>query len=256
MEGLYPILMERRKAARVVGYDRMPSSEKIKVLREKLGTRFEYIYGMELPEMGAAVLKGQEGLFDVVVCGGLLYHAFDPLTALCRVRAMVRPGGILLLETAAVLSDDYSMHFNAHGDIFNACSNFWFPSVRCVDYLARYARLRPIDCCWLYEGYRCAPSAATEASNNVGEAIPDASLAKSLTGDHRYRPAVRLAIALRSEPSPVAAKDDKWLGIQWDFDSVRNFYSLINWQAQKVQLPPLNTLRIQTNSFFATIRPV
>jgi len=155
MEGVMSILMERRQAARVVAYDRMPNDEKVKTVREKLGAKFEYVAGMELPDMPQAVSRDGSSLFDVVVCGGLLYHAFDPLTALCRVRGMVRPGGVLLLETAAVLEEGYGMYFNAEGAIYNACSNFWFPSVGCLDYLVRYLRLRPLDCMSFLPGSCC-----------------------------------------------------------------------------------------------------
>jgi SAM-dependent methyltransferase len=213
MEGVMSILMERRQAARVVAYDRMPNDQKVKTVREKLGAKFEYIAGMELPDMPRAVSGDGSSLFDVVVCGGLLYHAFDPLTALCRVRGMVRPGGLLLLETAAVLEQGYGMYFNAEGAIYNACSNFWFPSVGCLDYLVRYLRLRPLDCCYVYEGYR--------------------------NGARPRHRTVRVAIVLRAETVVLAAADDPWMRLQGDFDSVRNFFGLVDWSS-KSDLPPVS----------------
>jgi SAM-dependent methyltransferase len=41
------------------------------------------------------------GAFDVVVCSGVLYHVTDPLLALRLLHNALRPGGLLLLETAA-----------------------------------------------------------------------------------------------------------------------------------------------------------
>jgi len=140
MEGMYPILLCRRGASDVVAYDRMPQPDKVRLVQEKLDVRFKYVYGMELPQMGAAV----SGPFDVVICGGLLYHAFDPLSALGYVRAMVRTGGLLILESAAIAEESYALHFNAAGEIYNAQSNFWFPTVRCLEYLVRYMRLQPL----------------------------------------------------------------------------------------------------------------
>jgi tRNA (mo5U34)-methyltransferase len=211
MEGTMSILMERRGAARVVAYDRMPNDEKIKTVRDKLGARFEYVAGMELPDMPRAV--SQDGSpFDVVLCGGLLYHAFDPLTALCRVRGMVRPGGLLLLETAAVLEKGYGMYFNAQGEIYDHHGHYWFPSVGCLDYLVRYLRLRPLDCCYVYEGYR--------------------------NGAKRRHRTVRVAIVLRAETAILAASDDEWMKTQHDFDSVRNFFGLVDWLSNS-NLPPV-----------------
>ena len=201
-DGTMSLLMERRQAARVVAYDRMPNHEKIKTVQEKLGARFEYVAGMELPDMPRAV-SPDGTLFDVVVCAGVLYHAFDPLTVLGRARGMVRPGGLLLLETAAVLEKGYGMYFNAYGEIYNMYGHYWFPSVGCLDYLVRYLRLRPLDCCHLREDYR--------------------------HGSKRRHRTGRVAIVLRAETDVLAAKDDEWMKIQNDFDTVRNSFGLTDW---------------------------
>ena len=211
MEGAISILMERRGAARVVAYDRMPNDVKIQTVRDKLGARFEYVAGMELPDMPRAV-SPDGSPFDVVVCGGLLYHAFDPLTALCRVRGMVRPGGLLLLETAAVLEKGYGMYFNARGEIYDHHGHYWFPSVGCLDYLVRYLRLRPLDCCYVAGGHRFGSKA-------------------------RYQ-TVRVGIVLRAETAILAARDDAWMRVQHDFDTVRNSFGLVDWYTQS-DLPPV-----------------
>jgi len=202
MEGMMSILMERRGAARVVAYDRMPNDVRVKTVRDKLGARFEYVAGMELADMPRAV-SPDGSPFDVVVCGGLLYHAFDPLTALCQVRGMVRPGGLLLLETAAVLEKGYGMYFNARGEIYNYQGHYWFPSVGCLDYLVRYLRLRPLDCCYVYR-----------------------------FGPEPRQPTVRVAIVLRAETGILAAADDEFMKVQNDFDFVRNSFGLVDWYAQ------------------------
>ena len=46
------------------------------------------------------------GQFDVVLFLGVLYHLEDPLGGLRRVRSLVAPGGICLLETHAILTDE------------------------------------------------------------------------------------------------------------------------------------------------------
>jgi 2-polyprenyl-3-methyl-5-hydroxy-6-metoxy-1,4-benzoquinol methylase len=45
------------------------------------------------------------GLFDVVVCAGVLYHLRFPFWGLQRIRSVVRPGGTVLFETAVVHDD-------------------------------------------------------------------------------------------------------------------------------------------------------
>jgi hypothetical protein len=206
MDGLCPVLLARRGAARVVAYDRMPQPAKISTVQRRLGLRFEYLYGFELDELAARC----GGAFDVVVCGGLLYHAYDPLAALLRVRAMVRTGGILILESACVPGADAAMYFNAGGAIYGAQSNYWFPTVGCLEYLLRYVRLLPADCAFVYEGAACGAK---------------------LT--------LRVAVAARAMDEPQGPASDDWMRIQNDFDSLCNMRGLIDWTRCRSELPPV-----------------
>jgi 2-polyprenyl-3-methyl-5-hydroxy-6-metoxy-1,4-benzoquinol methylase len=47
----------------------------------------------------AALDSGQDGTFDVVTAIEVLEHTLDPLAELRRIRALLRPGGLLLLTT-------------------------------------------------------------------------------------------------------------------------------------------------------------
>ena len=68
------------------------------------GVRFEQLGWQDLdPE--------QLGTFDVVHCGGVLYHEPHPILMLERLRSMVAPGGTLLLGTMILpdpAHDDYT----------------------------------------------------------------------------------------------------------------------------------------------------
>ena len=87
--------------------------------------------------------------FDLINCSGLLYHVFSPLMVLAAVRPLIKRGGLLLLSTIVTLDSAYTMHFNAGGQLHAEANTFWYPSVRLLDYLLRYMRLRPIDCAFL-----------------------------------------------------------------------------------------------------------
>jgi 2-polyprenyl-3-methyl-5-hydroxy-6-metoxy-1,4-benzoquinol methylase len=205
MEGMYPVLLCRRGAAEVVAYDRMSQPGKVAFIQQRLGVEFKYVHGMELPDF-----QCRHEPFDVVVCGGLLYHAFDPLVAMLRVRSMVRNGGILIFETAAIAEESVTLHFNAAGSIYNAPSSYWFPTVRCLEYLLRYARLLPLDCAFVYEGLACGA-----------------------------RPSLRFAVACRAMDHPAGAASDTWMHDQSDFDTLHNQAGCVDWQRCKSNLLPV-----------------
>jgi tRNA (mo5U34)-methyltransferase len=68
------------------------------------------------------------GVFDVLLCLGVLYHHQDPLGLLKRHFRALRRGGILLLETLTVAGDETTCLFVEHR--YAGMGNCWFlPSV-------------------------------------------------------------------------------------------------------------------------------
>jgi hypothetical protein len=63
-------------------------------------------------------------------------------------RRFVRNGGIMIVETAAVISNEDHLYLNSRGRFFGG-DNYWLPSLSCLDYMLRFARLKPLDCCYL-----------------------------------------------------------------------------------------------------------
>ncbi len=142
MEGLVSVLLHRRGAASVVAYDRLDFSERVALVNDKLGAGIDYLYGFPLTDLGER-LEGRS-LYDLVVFSGVLYHMFDVLGGLLRARRHLRDGGIMLVETAAVLAPEPVLHFNAKGR-FMSGDNFWFPTFGLLDYLLRFCRLQALD---------------------------------------------------------------------------------------------------------------
>ena len=98
------LLLERRGAAEVLGYDMLLRSDRLDLVKEALGADFGLIGGIDLADLPPAMIAAGHDPFDVVVFSGVLYHMFDPLTGLAVVRGLVRDGGICLVETATVLT--------------------------------------------------------------------------------------------------------------------------------------------------------
>jgi SAM-dependent methyltransferase len=145
MEGLSSILMCRR-GGQVTAYDRYDCTDKIDLVKACTDADFTFITGAPLSE-----LPRLQPPADVVVFAGVLYHMFDPMSGLLTARNMVRNGGILLIETAAIDAPGFSMHFNASGRFYPQPkqSNYWFPTPAMLEYQCRMARLELLDVAWL-----------------------------------------------------------------------------------------------------------
>jgi SAM-dependent methyltransferase len=137
--------MKRRGASKVIAYDR-PSAlaSRIEAVKDRFGVDFEFVSGVPLSGL-PALLNHQT--FDVVVMSGVLYHLFSPLSGLAIARGLLRNGGTMILETAAVIDDAPAMHWNSNLRFLG--ESYFFPSLACLDYLVRFLRMEIIDCAYL-----------------------------------------------------------------------------------------------------------
>ena len=144
-DGMFSVLFKRRGANEVVGYDRLSLTHRIDLVRNALEVDFEYLHGFSLAELPARLEEAGHEPFDIVLFSGVLYHMIDPLAGVLLARGLVRNGGLMVLETAGIVDDQMAMHFN-HCGRFNPGTCYWLASVGCLDYMARFSRLQPIDC--------------------------------------------------------------------------------------------------------------
>jgi hypothetical protein len=72
---------------------------------------------------------------------------FSPVHLLGYARSLARLGGLVIIETAAILDQAYTMQYNFLGDryVYN-WTDTWFMSVPLLDYLLCFCRLAPLDC--------------------------------------------------------------------------------------------------------------
>jgi SAM-dependent methyltransferase len=148
MEGLIPILMQRRGARSVTAYDR-PSAltSRIAAVKNRFGADFDFVSGFALADLPAQL---DHRTFDVVVMSGVLYHLFSPLSGLAIARGLVRNGGLMIVETAAIIADEPAMHWNSASRFKGEA--YFYPSVATLDYFARFLRMEIIDCAFLIWG--------------------------------------------------------------------------------------------------------
>ncbi len=224
-EGLVTLLLERRGAAEVLGYDMLLRSDRLDLVKEALGADFGLIGGMSLADLPPAMIAAGHDPFDVVVFSGVLYHMFDPLTGLAVVRGLVRDGGICLVETATVLDDSATMYFNSHGMFTaggrrsggehgrpegmmpGAATCFWYMTPRCLDYLLRMLRFEPLDLVYF----------------NTADAIEGKP------------PEARVAVACRAVGEPLSEPDDEWIDAAHQYR--RRFAEFLDWDRVSSDAP-------------------
>jgi len=148
MDGLISVLLSRRGANRVFACDRYDRRAHLDIVARMLGVTINYLGGVSLADVRRMAPSLVGDPFDIIVFSGVLYHMYDPMNGLGLIRSMVRPGGIVVIETQAIKSKEMVSYFNARGEIAEDCHNYWNMSVELLDYLLRYFRLKPLDCCY------------------------------------------------------------------------------------------------------------
>ena len=135
---------ERRGAARVVAVDSFAWRAENQALTNGTGRAgFDLaheVYGSKVEPVFCEVLDldpAALGVFDVVLCLGLLYHMRHPLLALERVAAMT--GELLILETHVDMQHDLlpAMRFYPGRELNNDGTNWWGPNAVCVEAMLR-----------------------------------------------------------------------------------------------------------------------
>jgi 2-polyprenyl-3-methyl-5-hydroxy-6-metoxy-1,4-benzoquinol methylase len=183
-EGIVSVLLKRRGARRVVTYDIVDRSDRVNLLQRAYETDLEYIAGMPIHALPAALDTRGGRFFDLVVFSGVLYHAINPLVMLVTVRGLSRVGGLLLIETAAMQHDEPKLVFNAGARLYGQAvqPNYFVVTTSWLDYVLRMLGLRPLEVAYI-------------GSNAAGSIN-------------------RVAVLCRSEAGPCPLQiDDPWAGL-------------------------------------------
>jgi tRNA (mo5U34)-methyltransferase len=121
--------------------DELPGRKPFDLARRVLNSRVEPVVG-DFMTMNLAPL----GQFDVVLFLGVLYHMEEPLTAARRLRSLVAPGGLAVIETEAMevpgLENRAFCEFFPGQELNNDASNWWSPNAKAIEGLFRAAGFR------------------------------------------------------------------------------------------------------------------
>jgi tRNA (mo5U34)-methyltransferase len=133
-DGLWTFEAEKRGAAEVYATDISPrrdsqSAQTFKLAKEILKSDAKYFPDMPIQRVGELGVK-----FDVILFLGVYYHLRDPLRALGLLRNVLNDGGLIVVEGTAWYNRRKSFATFLYHDISkDDRSNWWLPSVRCLE---------------------------------------------------------------------------------------------------------------------------
>lgn len=133
-DGLWSFEAERRGAAAVVATDdisqRHHGVATFQLAHRTLQSRVEYHPHVNVYDIEQLPLPHG---FDVVVFCGVYYHLRHPLLAMAKLRRMMNPGGVMIIEGPVILNDvEAFARFYYRESFVNDPSNWWVPTQRCL----------------------------------------------------------------------------------------------------------------------------
>jgi tRNA (mo5U34)-methyltransferase len=156
-DGMWPFEAERHGAGFVVATEiSYYALENFLLCREALGSSVQPFYNTSVFDLrshlgtlgyGKAVDPIEWFLFDIVQNFGLMYHIRDPMYALASCRSALRAGGLLILETAAILDDEQSLMvpngYPKEPRIYNDPTTWWAMTLPCLEEMLAASLFRP-----------------------------------------------------------------------------------------------------------------
>lgn len=144
MDGQYAVLMKQMGARNVTAFDRKDRSDQVGIVRDLSGQDFRYVPEVEFKDVRHHIRRRWGQLADFVNFAGILYHMFDVLSGIGAVRGMVRRGGLVVLDTPAIVSDEPIMYYN-WDEKFYGPGTYIVPSVFTLEKMCRFLGFEILD---------------------------------------------------------------------------------------------------------------
>lgn len=132
-DGLWSFEAEKRGAAEVYATDYVSQRSyheqpTFLLAHQALNSRVKYH-----PNLPVFDVKRLGEQFDIVLFCGVYYHLKNPLLALARLREVMKPGAILVVEGPVIAAtEEILARFYYHKWFVNDPSNWWVPTVPCL----------------------------------------------------------------------------------------------------------------------------
>ncbi len=133
-DGLWSFEAEKRGAVEVYATDDISqrdfhSTRAFTLAKDILQSNVHYYPETPIERVPSLGVK-----FDIVLFLGVYYHLRDPLRALAILRSVLNDGGLIVIEGQVCYNRRKSFAKFQYNDIwFNDPSNWWFPSIKCLE---------------------------------------------------------------------------------------------------------------------------
>jgi tRNA (mo5U34)-methyltransferase len=133
-DGQWAFEAEKRGAQEVYAIDDVSqrsfhSEQTFNLAKDILQSKVQYF-----PETPIEAIPSLGAKFDIVLFLGVYYHLRDPLRALAILRGVLNDGGTIAIEGQVLYNRRKSIAKFLYSEIyFNDTSNWWIPSVKCLE---------------------------------------------------------------------------------------------------------------------------
>jgi len=162
------IIMTKRGAS-VLATDGIDYSDRVTLVRLAHGVKFSYFPDMPLHRFAERIFEIQASKanwpepvpeigptdntsygFDIVLSSGVMYHVLNPVDHLMTYRKLCKLGGLVVIETAAAISDEVAFfhEMRPEGGIYRGFST-WFVTTAAMDLFLRACFLQPLAFCYV-----------------------------------------------------------------------------------------------------------
>lgn len=166
MEGMFSILMARR-GAKVTATDSINLSSKIALLQSIYQSKFDYLSDFPVKNFADQMFSVQASRsfshnkplrqndvtpfgYDVVLSSGLIYHVLNPIDHILTYRQLCKLGGLCVIESAVLLSDEIEIVHDWRGSqkVFGGNAT-WFISTRALEVFLKACFFEPLAYSWV-----------------------------------------------------------------------------------------------------------
>ncbi len=158
--GGHTLMLAQRGAEKVYAVDEVPQHlEQCGFLCRAFGME-----GVEIIESSVYGLRDRipAGTLDLVLLSGVLYHLSDMLVGLLVIRELLKPGALLIMESAA--ADDHKRSFANFGRFVGGM--WWQPSALCIRDMCEFTGFEDVDVRF-YKPDRCLVHAQRSSSEEI-----------------------------------------------------------------------------------------
>lgn len=178
-DGLVSFGLERRGARKVLATDRV-EGKGFKTVHSILESKVELLQPVEISDL-YSVLGSRR--FDLIVCAGVIYHMLNPFEAFMVCRTLLKPNGLLIVESAMSFAHDLpALILNSEAEESMENSTYWTATPRAMVGMMKLVSFDVLGTRWMHPHIARGAVLGRAARNT--ESIADRTVLLRAMHDH------------------------------------------------------------------------